>query len=402
MKKSHQPAQQFVHNREGCCSRLRKVVICTPVLLVGGTEIQTLNLVKVLLAEGYKVTVCCYYEYNENMVSSFQYIGARVVLMDLKRSNGLLYLIGKMGVFFRKARPDIVHVQYLAPGLVPIMAARLSGVQTIFATVHQSGRPHGLKAKMLLRLGSFLSIAFFSVSKAVEESWFGNAEVLNPQNISRKRKHFTIYNAVDSSIINQAVSSIDCNSIRKSLGLNGHPVIGIVGRLRSEKGHLILLDAMVEVAKVIPEVKLLVVGDGPDRAKLNERAKNLGIVDHILWLGEKEQSEVFNLYRVMDVVVVPSLFEGFGLTAAEAMAAGRPVVASAVDGLNEIVEDGVTGYLCSPGDKQSSAMSIIRLLSNSEKSNKMGEKGRKRVSDLFSFETFSRTWLAAYKELSNQ
>lgn len=377
-----------------------KVLIAIPVLLVGGTEVQTLNLVRVLKSNGYHITVCCYYEYDETMVSAFRSEGANVILMGLKRSDGLLPLIRKLRTVFLKIQPKIVHVQYIAPGLIPILAARLSGVRTIFATVHQPGHPYGMKAKLLIRLGACLSTAFFCVSKSVEESWFGNSKVFNPQYVNRKRKHYTICNAVDSSIINQAVSSIDCNSIRKSLGLDGHSVIGVVGRLGSEKGHLILLDAMAEVAKMIPEVKLLVVGDGPDRAKLNERAKNLGIFDHILWLGVKEQSEVFDLYSVMDVVVAPSLFEGFGLTAAEAMAAGRPVVASAVDGLNEIIEDNVTGYLFPAGDSKRLARDIIRLLSNHEKSKVMGAKGRKRISDLFSFETSSKSWLAAYKELS--
>ncbi|PQP34808.1 hypothetical protein C6A37_05825 [Desulfobacteraceae bacterium SEEP-SAG9] len=382
------------------------VLVVSPVLLLGGTEIQTLSMVRVLISAGYKVAVCCYYEFEDSIAIQFKDAGANVILLHLDRSVGrsgfckMLELIQKLVAIFQETRPDIVHVQYLAPGLIPIIVARLSRIRTVFATVHQPGHPYGMKAKLLIRLGAYLSTAFFCVSKSAEESWFGNSEVYNTQYVNRKRKHYTICNAVDSSIINQAVSSIDCNSIKKALGLNGNPVIGVVGRLRSEKGHLILLDAMAEVTKVIPEVKLLVVGDGPDRAKLNERAKKLGIVDHILWLGAKEQSEVFDLYSVMDVVVVPSLFEGFGLTAAEAMAAGKPVVASAVDGLNEIIEDNVTGYLFPVGDNISLARNIIRLLYNSEKSKVMGGKGRKRISDLFSFETSSKSWLAAYKEFS--
>jgi len=382
------------------------VVIATPVLLIGGTEIQALYLVRVLVKGGYRVAVCCYYEYDESIVVNFKDAGANVILLRLDRSvgrfgfNKMLELIQKLVAIFRETRPDIVHVQYLAPGLIPIIAARLSGIRTVFTTVHQPGHPYGIKAKLLVRLGAFLSTAFFCVSKSAEESWFGNSEVFNPQYMNRKRKHFTIYNAVDSSIINQPVNSIDGNSIRKELGLNEHPVIGVVGRLRSEKGHLILLDAMAEVIKEIPDTKLVVVGDGPDRNHLIERSKKLGIDEHILWLGIKEPLEVFQLYGIMDMVVVPSLFEGFGLTAAEAMAAGVPVVASAVDGLNEIVEDGVTGYLCTPGDKHSLARNIIQLLLNPEKSKKMGERGRERVSGQFSFEIFSKSWLAAYQELS--
>ena len=132
-------------------------------LLVGGTEIQTFNLVKVLVSEGYHVSVSCYYEYDETMVSTFRSAGAKVILMELERSDGMLSLFCKLRVLFKEIKPDIVHVQYVAPGLVPILAAKLGGIRAIFATVHQPGRPYGMKAKLLLRLGACLSTAFFCV-----------------------------------------------------------------------------------------------------------------------------------------------------------------------------------------------------------------------------------------------
>jgi len=377
-----------------------QVLICIPMLLMGGTEIQTMNLVKVLVSEGYHVTVCCYYEYDETIVSGFRSVGAKVIPMRLKRSDGLLHLMQEMKKVFKTVHPNIVHVQYVAPGLIPILMARLSGVRTVFATVHQPGRPYGLKAKLFLRLGAYLSTAFFCVSKSVEKSWFGDSGVLNPQNVNRKPKHFTIYNAVDVSAITHTDGSVNLDHLRMNLGLDGCPVVGIVGRLRKEKGHAILLDAMVEVVRNIPDAKLLVVGDGPDRNQLIERSKKLGIADHILWLGIKNSGEVFQLYGIMDVVVVPSLFEGFGLTAAEAMAAGVPVVASDVDGLSEVVENGQTGYLVPVGDSSAMAKRLVELLSNQSKAQVMGEAGRQRVIQHFSLERFTEATLAVYRYFS--
>ena len=118
-----------------------QVLICIPMLLVGGTEMQSLNLVRVLVSNGYQVTVCCYYEHEELMVSGFRSTGAKVILMNLKRSGGLFNLIRELMKLFRSSQPNIVHVQYVAPGLIPIIAAKLSGLRTVFSTVHQPGRP---------------------------------------------------------------------------------------------------------------------------------------------------------------------------------------------------------------------------------------------------------------------
>jgi glycosyltransferase involved in cell wall biosynthesis len=334
------------------------------------------------------------------MVSEIQSAGAKVILMKLERSEGILHLIRKLQKIFKTVSPDIVHVQYLAPGLIPIIAAKLSGVNKIFVTVHQPSSPYGSKAKLFLRLGAYLSTVFFCVSESAEESWFGNSEVFNPQYANRKRKHFTIYNAVDVNTIIQTIDSANSKNLRKSFGLNGRPVIGIVGRLRSEKGQAVLLKAMIDIIKAVPEVLLLVVGDGPDRDQLGKKAKILGIVDHVFWLGAKKPPEIFELYSLMDIVAVPSLFEGFGLTATEAMAAGRPVVASNVEGLREIVEHGKNGYLVPPGDSKALSKYLVGLLSNPSKAQTMGEAGRERVKQQFSKERYSEATLAAYRYFS--
>jgi glycosyltransferase involved in cell wall biosynthesis len=295
----------------------RHVLIAIPVLLVGGTERQTLNLAHVLMSAGYQTTVCCYYEFNDSMVSRMEATGAEVILMKLKRSDGMLSLIFKLRQLIEELKPDVVHVQYVAPGLLPVIAARFARVPTIFATVHQPGRVYNWKAKLLLRTAAGLCTAFFCNSKSVEESWFGNSEVFDPDKISSGRRHFTIYNCVDVTKIESILKETNTNNIKKSLNIGDKKVVGVVGRLRGEKGHSVLLHAMVDVIKAFPDSVLLVVGDGLDRVSLELRAKSLGLGGNILWLGQKGPEEVFELYSVMDVVAVPSLFEGFGLTAAE-------------------------------------------------------------------------------------
>jgi len=386
----------------------RNVLIALPVLLVGGTEIQTLAVVRVLLAAGHRVAVCCYYEFEESVVEQFRYAGAKVVLMGLDRSTDgrgatdhIGELVRRLGAVFREERPDIVHVQYLAPGLIPILVARLNGLQTIFATVHIAGNyAYGVKAKFLLRLAARLCTAFFCVSRGVETFWFGSSAVIDAASVQTGRRHFTIYNAVDVAGIEKIACLSDADALRKNMGLRRGPVLGIVGRLAEQKGHAVLLQAMPEVLKTFPEAVLLIIGDGPERDSLEEKSRNLGLADRVLWLGSKTQEEVFQLYGIMDIFVMPSLYEGFGLTAAEAMAAGLPVVASDVEGLREVVEDEKTGYLCRPGDSLELAGRLKELLADADHARAMGGRGRERAKALFSLERFSESMLLAYEALS--
>jgi L-malate glycosyltransferase len=374
----------------------KKILIAIPVFFIGGTEMQTLNLIRVLIKAGYQVMVCCYFEYDSYMVSAMKKTGAEVLLLELKRTDGLLSLLGKLKTLWRNMQPDIAHVQYIAPGLIPVVAAKLAGIKTVFATVHQPGKVYGWKEKTLLRIAARLCTAFFCNSKAVEESWFGDSEIFDPNKQYKNRKHFTIYNAVDSHHIEQIAKKVDRNKLRNDLGIDNKPAIGVVGRLRSEKGQDILLDAMPEVIRAIPNVMLLVVGDGPDRGKLSIKAKELGIENHIIWLGQMDHEEVVELYTIMDVVVVPSRFEGFGLSAAEAMATGCPVIASAVDGLAEVIQDGVTGSLFPVNDTEKLALAITDLFADIEKAADIADKGKDYIINKFSIEKYASSIISAY------
>ena len=380
-----------------------KVAVGIPVLLVGGTEIQTLHLVRVLVDAGYQVVLCCYYEHDVSMVRAMEKAGADVLVMNLARADGLWHLLRKLIGLFRKIRPSVVHVQYVAPGFVPIVAARLAGVKKVLATVHQPGRTHGWKARLILRAAAKFCDLFFCVSRSAEESWFGDSALFNPELYKKGRRHFTLYNAVDVERIAQEARSEHVDRLRASLNLEGKKVVGYVGRLRWEKGPHVLIEAFAKVVREVPNAVLLMVGDGPDRIALEHQAKQLGMSNQIIWLGQKPQKDVFRLYGLMDVVAMPSFFEGFGLTAAEAMAAGVPVVASDVDGLSEVIENNYTGLLVPVGDSNILAKKLEYMLVNSSSNFLKGLKinTREHVKLLFSFQQFSKNYNKIDKALRN-
>jgi L-malate glycosyltransferase len=375
----------------------KKVLIAIPCLLRGGTEMQTMLLVRALVELGHDVEVCCYFEMDESVVAEFKAAGANVQLLGWSRSIGTIAFIRALAEILRVKSPDVVHVQYMAPGLLPILAARLGRIQVIFATVHIAGSvAYGGKAKFLLSIAARLCNTFICVSRGVEEFWFGDSEIYDPVATKRKRKHFTIYNAIDTIAITATLKAVDRHEMKEMLGITGRPVIGIVGRIVHQKGHTILFDAMTEVIREIPDVVLMIIGEGPERQKLMEKASSLNIKKNIIWLGEQTQNKVFEFYAIMDIFAMPSLYEGFGLTAAEAMTAGVPVVGTRIEGLSEVIEDGVSGLLVPPQDSVSLASALIALLKDKERRREMGAAARMRVEENYAYTIFRERLRALY------
>ena len=380
------------------------VILCTPVLLLGGTEMQMLTLVGALISAGYHVSVCCYYEHDEQIVRQFRKIGAKVTLLGLNRARDRygyrdgVRLIKNLRRILKAERPQIVHIQYLAPGFLPVLAARLAGVKTIIATSHIAGSfAYGKKAIWILHIAARMCTIFLCVSAGTETFWFGDSHIFSSVSPIPRRKHFTVYNAVDTVYIDERTKSTDKDEGKRALGCDGKRVIGMVGRLAHQKGHSVLLTALKQIIAHVPEAILLVVGDGPEKEALHNMAESAGLANKIIWLGARSQNDVFSLYGLMDVFVMPSLYEGFGLTAAEAMAAGLPVVGTRIEGLSEVIEDGVTGYLVPPGDSDALAGQVIKLLEDEEKSRKMGERGKQRVRSHFSLMRFRETMINLYE-----
>jgi glycosyltransferase involved in cell wall biosynthesis len=162
---------------------------------------------------------------------------------------------------------------------------------------------------------------------------------------------------------------------RKELGLDrAMPVVGVVGRLEPQKGHAYLLDAWPAVVREFPDARLLLVGDGALREALGAQARAGGAGDSVLFTGFR--ADVPRLLDAMDVVCLPSLYEGMPLTAIEAAAMARPLVATAVDGTPEVVRDGVTGRLVPPADAPALADALLQMLRDPERARGLGQTGR--------------------------
>ena len=155
----------------------------------------------------------------------------------------------------------------------------------------------------------------------------------------------------------------------------------MVARLEPVKGVEFFVRAVADLLEDHPDVGFAVAGAGSQEQALRSLATMLGLQDRIAWLGNV--SAVALLLSEMDIVVLPSLSEGLPMVALEAMALGRPIVATRVGGIPEIVVDGETGVLVPPGDHRSLAAAIGALLSDTERARTMGHAGQDRVQDAF-------------------
>lgn len=176
-----------------------------------------------------------------------------------------------------------------------------------------------------------------------------------------------------------------------------HPTIVAVAAFRPEKGHPVLLRAFRQVLGDLPAARLILVGDGPTRPDAERISAELGIAESVRFLGAVQ--DVWPWYQRAHVAVVPSLTEPFGIVAAEAMAAGLPVVASRVEGLPEVVDDGETGLLVDPADADGLATALTLLLSDPARSEQLGRAGRSRAAELRLSTTVQR-YYALYGDLT--
>jgi glycosyltransferase involved in cell wall biosynthesis len=171
-------------------------------------------------------------------------------------------------------------------------------------------------------------------------------------------------------------------------------IVGGVGRLRYQKNFALFLEVAAEVCARLPQALFLIAGEGPEKTKLEEMGQKLGIASRVRFLGfVKDMPE---LYQSLDLLLLTSHFEGTPLTVLEAMAMGVPVVASQVDGVKEVLEDGRDGYLAPPGNREAFVEKVCRVLQDRSLRQKLSQVGQEKVGRHFSAEAMVHQVEALY------
>jgi glycosyltransferase involved in cell wall biosynthesis len=286
----------------------------------------------------------------------------------------------------RRERPDVFHAHLSWPlaAKYALLAAVVARVPAVVATVHLFPR-FELDRSNFLQLRALTAGVgrYIAVSKDI-------ADQLAQRLRWPAGKIDVVYNAV---ALDRFAPS-DAPALREQLaGDRERQIVLTPARLDQQKGHAVLLRA----AARLPDVVFVLAGEGPERAALEAQAAALALGERVVFLGQR--SDVAQLLGASDAVALPSLFEGTSLAVLEAMAAGRPVVSSAIGGTNELIADGDTGLLVPPGDAAALARALRRVLADDELRAALARRARQRVERDFTPGAMSRRVTGIYEQL---
>jgi len=293
----------------------------------------------------------------------------------------LAALLSMMGLI-RRLKPQVVHTHTSKAGALGRLAARLCGVPVIVHT------PHG--HIFYGYHGRLLSALFIRV-----EQWLGRLTDALVALTDAGRQEYLERRIAPADRLHAIPSGIDLTAYgrnhptpalaRKPLGLPARgPVIGVLGRLVPVKGHRFLVEALPAILSEFPSALLLFVGEGPERESLAARAASLGVTNHVRMVGA--QFDLPGYVAACDVIAQPSLNEGMGRTVLEALIMGKPVIASRVGGLPDLIDHGHNGLLVPPASPSALAHAVCSLLWDPARLRRMSGVARRSVGRQFSVE----------------
>jgi glycosyltransferase involved in cell wall biosynthesis len=336
----------------------------------GGAQEHVFNLVRRLDRDFYDVTVVSLSP--GSAVRKLQRHGIDTVVIDEPDD---AIATGILSAYLADTRADVVHNHMYRAEIVGTKAAIALGEAGhrrpwVISTVHSS-RVRPSEDQEELRRLTFCINHLVVVSRAIDEKVVGEGRTNAPRSL--------IYNGVD---LERYDHQEPCCTLRDEYGMEpGAPIVGVVGRLELEKGHPTLLEAWPLVLAEQPGAYLMIVGEGSRLDALHAIAREERIERHVIFTGRRD--DIPAITAAFDVAVLPSYREAQGLTILEAMALSRPVVASNVGGIPEMVEDGVTGLLVPPHDPPALAAAIVRLLADHQLADMVARAGHDLVHDRF-------------------
>ncbi len=336
----------------------------------GGAQEHVYNLVTRMDASRYDVSVVSLSP--GSAVRKLERAGIDVTVID---EHDDVIATATLAAHLADVRADVVHNHMFRAEIVGTKAAIALGEAGhrrpwVISTVHSSRIRSDEDQDQLRRLTSSID-HLIVVSNSIDRKVVEEGRTAAPRSL--------IYNGVD---LDRYDHQEPCCTLRDEFGMEpGSPIVGVVGRLELEKGHPTLLEAWPHVLRSCPDAYLIVVGEGSRLDALHEIAREMKILHRVVFTGRRD--DIPAVTAAFDVAVLPSYREAQGLTILEAMALSRPVVASKVGGIPEMITDGVTGLLVPPHDPPALAAAIVRLLRDHQLADTLGRAGHDLVHDRF-------------------
>jgi glycosyltransferase involved in cell wall biosynthesis len=328
----------------------------------------------------------------------FEEAGVTVHTLSTSRRIGLWSILkGTLDVYriLSRGRYDIVQSHTSVGGVIGRLAGWAARTPVVLWTVHGLGAHAGHPAwkRFLIRKAESML------------DWFTDHYVAVSEDLRDEGVRAGIYRAAKVTVIPNGLqfdhvpSILDAAAKREALGIPAHsPVIGTVTRLESQKANEVFLRAVACVIARIPNVVTVIAGDGPQRKELENLAAELGLAGRVIFLGWR--TDAVEILGALDIFCMSSRWEGCPMVLLEAMAMRRPVVATDIGGVREIVVNEETGLLVALEDAQALANAIVRLVEDDAERERFGQAGRRRVEERFSAEGMLNAYGQLYRSLS--
>jgi len=362
--------------------------------LMGGGERHVLTLLEGFKSQGVRTHLAVFTE--GRLAETARGLGVDVHVLpkrfrgDIRPLTGLINLV-------RKKKIDIVHTHLVSGNLYGRLAGKVAGVKGIVTTLHHS-RKEALgnfalpfMANLFFRGDIFMGrLSDRMISPSADLKRLLIDHDLDPARIT------VIPNAINMD--KTKVSDDEMDACRRELRIPpGMKIVGMVGRLVEVKNFDLFIQAARKVLGQNPKVLFLIVGDGPLRHKLEKQAADSGIKERIIFTGFRD--DVFRLIAMMDLFVLCSTSETNPIALMEAMASGKPVIATDVGGVSELIDHHITGWLCPSGDLACLTEAMIHLLSHPEQAKEIGARAREKMQKTYSLETITAQLLEVYQNL---
>ena len=378
-----------------------KILMIITRLNIGGAASHIILLTERLKASGFETILASGVEAKDegNMNDLANQRGIKpITISHLKREVSLYHdflAVIQLYKLIRKYKPHIVHAHTSKAGTLGRIAAWLARTPVTVFTLHGSyfhSHFSFLKTKLFVCVDRMLASV---TDRIIAVSRQERLDIL-AQKIGNEQKVINIPLGLELD------SFFNCDQykgiLRAELGIASEKkLIGIVARLTPIKNHYLFLDSAKIVLQSYKNAVFLIVGDGELRQHLEEYAKSLGISDHVLFLGFRRDAPV--IYADLDIVVLSSLNEGLPVTVIEGMASGKPIVATNVGGVAELLDDGKYGIIVPSSNPEELAKGMLEILNSPDKAKKMGELGRQSAMSKYSIDILTQNVINLYKQL---
>jgi len=353
-------------------------------LEIGGMERVVTHLCQNLDRNKYNPMVCCL-KTKGTFAPHLESQGIKVFPLGKRGLDTPQFLL-KLRNLLRKERISLVHLHNSGPFFSGTIAAKLAGVPVIIYTDHSRLFPDRKSTMITEKILSLFVQQVVAVSEVVKE------DLIKFEGINRE-KILTIPNGAEES---NSSSPLALGQKLRELKLDGaYPLIGSIARLVPQKGLEYLLEAGVKVKEEFPQAKFVIVGEGKLRPMLEKKATEIGFSSHVSFLGWR--LDALEILPLFDIYVQPSLWEGLPMAILEAMAVGKPIVATKAGGIVEVLVDGENGLLVPPQNSQALAEGMITLLKNKFLSKQLGVAAQRSFRENFSVRRMVRNYEEVYE-----